>query len=224
MKRLMFSAVMVLSLLASHNALAGWPKPLAEIFWLDQEDGKPVPGSGIMVEGGAPGWGEVEKAIAAVNHVVDPHISPEYLLWRQGAIAIMAPAHYLTSQELGERMKAYRESHANETPEQAAARKVAEKKEADAYFATQKPWLQLIQVARELPNGNSTPEDNCMSTALGDGKYTGCGDVFQGGLQEDEIACYNNKNYIRCHIDCLVKIRGKKMDYTPGSCKEPAAP
>jgi hypothetical protein len=219
MTRFILPALILVASLSSPSLFAGWPKPLADITWLDTVDGKLVHTSGIMIENSIPGWEEVHKAIAVLNHVERPHITPEYLLWRNGATSIMAPARYLTSDELKQEMKAYFDGYANLNEQQKAAKKEAEEKAAEEYYANAKPWLQLIQVPRELPNGKSTPEDNCMATALIDGKYSGCGDVFQGGLQEDEIACYQNQNYVRCHLECLEKIRGKKLEHTVGSCK-----
>ena len=46
-----------------------------------------------------------------------------------------------------------------------------------------------------------------------------CTDVFQDGLQEDEVACFNNKPYLKCQIECKEIVSGRNLDFTEGPCK-----
>lgn len=46
-----------------------------------------------------------------------------------------------------------------------------------------------------------------------------CTDVFQDGLQEDEMACFKGKPYLKCQIQCKEIVSGRTLDYTEGSCK-----
>lgn len=46
-----------------------------------------------------------------------------------------------------------------------------------------------------------------------------CPDVFADGLQEDEVACFNNKPYLKCQIECKEIVSGRNLDFTEGPCK-----
>jgi len=66
-------------------------------------------------------------------------------------------------------------------------------------------------------------EANCLTIGREpepNGKVAGCGDVWQGGLQDIELACYNGHTYLKCHIDCINAIYKHKTQYTNGPCSE----
>lgn len=46
-----------------------------------------------------------------------------------------------------------------------------------------------------------------------------CTDVFQDGLQEDEMACFRGKPYLKCQIECKEIVSGRNLDFTEGTCK-----
>lgn len=46
-----------------------------------------------------------------------------------------------------------------------------------------------------------------------------CPDVFQDGLQEDELACFKGKPYLKCQIECKEIVSGRNLDFTVGPCK-----
>lgn len=46
-----------------------------------------------------------------------------------------------------------------------------------------------------------------------------CTDVFQDGLQEDEVACFRGKPYLKCQIECKEIVSGRNLDFTEGPCK-----
>lgn len=46
-----------------------------------------------------------------------------------------------------------------------------------------------------------------------------CPDVFQDGLQEDELACFKGKQYLKCQIECKEIVSGRNLDFTEGTCK-----
>jgi hypothetical protein len=72
-------------------------------------------------------------------------------------------------------------------------------------------WLHVVQAIDK-------EEVNCLAISKINGKLQGCNDIWQGGLQEDEIVCYKGRNYPKCHIDCIQKIYNRQLDLTPGSC------
>lgn len=46
-----------------------------------------------------------------------------------------------------------------------------------------------------------------------------CPDVFNDGLQEDELACFNKKTYVKCQIECKEIVSGRNLNFTDGPCK-----
>lgn len=72
-------------------------------------------------------------------------------------------------------------------------------------------WLHVVQAMDK-------EEVNCLAISKINGKLQGCNDIWQDGLQEDEIVCIKGRNYPKCHIDCLQKIYNRQIDLTPGSC------
>lgn len=73
-------------------------------------------------------------------------------------------------------------------------------------------WVHMV-------NAIDVEEVNCLAMSKVNGKYSGCGDIWQEGITEDEAVCYKGKNYLRCHVDCIQKIYDRKLDLEPGFCK-----
>lgn len=83
------------------------------------------------------------------------------------------------------------------------------------YFdVTPPPWIILIQ-------GRDQAETNCLSWSEdAAGRLQGCGDVWQGGLTQDKVACFEKQNYIRCHLECMEQVHHIRLNYAPGFCGE----
>lgn len=72
-------------------------------------------------------------------------------------------------------------------------------------------WLHVIQALDK-------EEVNCLAISKINGKLQGCADIWQDGLQEDEIVCVKGRNVPKCHLDCIEKIYNRQVEKTPGSC------
>lgn len=74
-------------------------------------------------------------------------------------------------------------------------------------------WIHLIRWIE-------TEEARCLNANnKATGKWTGCPDPWQGGLQDDELVCFENKTYVKCQIECMERIHQHKIDYVAGACK-----
>lgn len=73
-------------------------------------------------------------------------------------------------------------------------------------------WVHTLQAL-------DREEVNCLAMSKINGKLNGCGDVWQGGITEDEAVCIQGKTYIKCHVDCLLDIYDREIELQPGSCK-----
>lgn len=73
-------------------------------------------------------------------------------------------------------------------------------------------WLHVIQAIDKA-------EINCLAISKINGKLQGCNDIWQDGLQEDELVCIKGKTYPKCHIECLEKIYNRRVEQTSGTCK-----
>lgn len=65
-------------------------------------------------------------------------------------------------------------------------------------------------------------EVNCLAISKINGKTQGCNDIWQDGLQEDELVCIKGKTYPKCHIECLEKIYNRRVEQTSGTCRAEA--
>ena len=72
-------------------------------------------------------------------------------------------------------------------------------------------WLHVVQAMDK-------EEVNCLAISKVNGKLAGCNDIWQDGLQEDELVCFKGKTMPKCHVDCIQKIYNRQVDLTPGSC------
>ncbi len=73
-------------------------------------------------------------------------------------------------------------------------------------------WLHVVQAIDK-------EEVNCLAISKVNGKLGGCNDIWQDGLQEDELVCFRGKTMPKCHVDCIQKIYDRQLDLTPGSCQ-----
>lgn len=73
-------------------------------------------------------------------------------------------------------------------------------------------WIHLLKWIE-------TEEARCLLTNNKDtGAWTGCPDPWQGGLQDHELACFQEKTYVKCHLECMEKIHQHKIEYQAGPC------
>ena len=72
-------------------------------------------------------------------------------------------------------------------------------------------WLHVVQALDK-------DEVNCLAISKINGKLQGCNDIWQDGLQEDELVCFKGKTMPKCHVECIQKIYNRQLDLTPGSC------
>lgn len=75
------------------------------------------------------------------------------------------------------------------------------------------PWLNLVQFPADSRG------DDCVSLNLVGGAVSGCGDVWQDGIDPaNELACYEGKTYLRCHLWCAQQTLGRAFSYANGPC------
>ena len=77
-------------------------------------------------------------------------------------------------------------------------------------------WIHMIQAI-------DVEEVNCLAISRKNGKSSGCADIWQEGLTEDETVCFKGRTYLKCHVNCLEKIYKRTIEATPGSCAEEVA-
>lgn len=130
-------------------------------------------------------------------------VSPEFIEYRFGRIAMYRETPYIedlqTPYELSDEVKNAQ-----------AKSKAGELTREDLKGPN---WINLIQAIDK-------EEVNCLSISRVDGKAQGCGDPWQGGLQDDELVCFKGKTYIKCHVECIEKIYDRKVETTEGPCNE----
>lgn len=73
-------------------------------------------------------------------------------------------------------------------------------------------WIHMV-------NALDKEEVNCLAMSKINGVIAGCGDVWQGGASDDNVVCFEGKNYMKCHVECIEKIYDRDLDIQPGFCK-----
>lgn len=130
-------------------------------------------------------------------------ISAEFIECRFGRIALYRQTVFLddlqTPYEITDEVKAAQ-----------AKSKAGELTKADLKGPN---WINLIQAIDK-------EEVNCLSISRTNGKASGCGDPWQGGLNDDELVCFKGRTYIKCHVECIEKIYDRKVETTEGPCNE----
>jgi hypothetical protein len=183
---------------------AAWPQPVALVsFRLD--GGRAV--TAILDETMAQSddVADYNKALGELLHRDGVTMSPEFLIYitnppDQYARAVGRPTRYYAT---------------------AAA--------VPASVAAPRAWVELLYKLDGLSATDqaklSPPEkdrlaayDACLNVGRADGKTSGCGDVWQDGLDDSALACSEGKTYVRCQLDCKIKYRAPDLTYAPGPC------
>lgn len=156
---------------------------------------------GLMRAQEVAAWADEDAIIRRVTGNPDAIHSPEYTMYRFGHEVIVRPALYFHHPVPG--------GYANALGEMA---------QPATEFSLANPYMYLIPPRTNGVSADGEPIENeadkrCL-IVMGDG--SGCGDLFQGGVSEDEIACVDGKTYFRCHLAC----RGI-TDFQPGRCVAP---
>jgi hypothetical protein len=199
-----FFLLLLVSQFFDSTVHAAWSKNWA-ISWAVKPDGS-VTEAAMEEANVRSAWAEVNKLISELNHVPNAMVTPEYVMYRSGYVALGAPSAFMTSAEFKEVLRKYAEL----TPEE--RRRVDDEQDRLDAIMKADPWLTLLQP-------KDVVEANCMAISLVDGKPFGCGDVFQQGLLPSELACFERQTYIRCHLECIEKIYQKKLAFSPGRCE-----
>lgn len=183
---------------------ATWPNDWA-VVWVVYMNGN-VTTAAIDRASAVEAWEEVSTLIGKMTNNPNAVITPEYLMYRSGAVAFGAPAAFYSTKEIQDSIR----EGGKRTPEQREKDKQEEERRDQSMKAN--PWVTLIQP-------KTKEEVSCYAIGMPDGKNPiGCGDVFQGGLQNNEMGCYQNKTYVKCHLQCQEKFSGKKLEYKEGPC------
>lgn len=136
-------------------------------------------------------WSDSNAAISQLNG--RPAIaSPEYIMFRMGARALIAPAVYGV---FNQPMPPYETGR-----------------------STESPWIRLLQFPTDSPG------DDCVSLNRVGRAVSGCGDLWQDGIDPaNELACYQDKTYLRCHLWCWEQAEGRPLagGYSNGACVTP---
>ena len=74
-------------------------------------------------------------------------------------------------------------------------------------------WVHMIK-----PIDNE--EENCLWIGRVNNRPVGCGDIWQNGLNEDEVVCIGTRTYSKCQVDCIKRIyhRENVINARPGFC------
>ncbi len=72
-------------------------------------------------------------------------------------------------------------------------------------------WIHMV-------SGIDKEEVGCINYRKVGTELMGCGDIWQGGLTEDEVVCYEGKNIPKCYVDCLADIYSHQAKLQPGFC------
>lgn len=146
-------------------------------------------------------WREVVQMMG--EHMKNPNLklSFEYLQYRAG-YKIMANVDYAADCDQFEELDS----------EVLALKELQKTRKLTKEDFKGSRWIHMI-------NGIDTEETNCLALSKKDGKYAGCGDVWQDGISMDEAVCIGDKTYLRCHIDCINKIYNRTVEVKPGFCE-----
>lgn len=185
------------------NALAQeamWSKTFARIYVLKTE--RVLQASTINYHSG---WASAAQQMSEILGIPVTKLSPEYLAMKLGHM-VLGKTEYSDSFDFPE---------PNQEIENLLERSQTEQLSFEDFKGPQ--WLHLLKPIDD-------EEEACLWAGNANGKWTGCGDVWQGGLTEDKVVCFENKTYLKCHIDCMKKIyhRENEINVQPGFCPEVA--
>ncbi len=73
-------------------------------------------------------------------------------------------------------------------------------------------WVHLVKPIDE-------EEERCVQLHQARGRWSGCGDVWQDGLNDNEVVCFQGKSYPRCHVECVQSIYRRLLTLQQGYCR-----
>ncbi len=148
-------------------------------------------------------WGEVEAEMGILMNRPNLQISLEYLNYRAGN-------HVTNVAEYAADCNAF-PTNENDDPE---VKELSDKSEAGTLTLNDfkgPKWLHMIQPI-------DTEEANCLAISKKNGVLAGCADIWQDGITNEEVVCFEGKTYSKCHMNCMNKIYNRKLDLTNGFC------
>ncbi len=147
-------------------------------------------------------WGELEQGLAVLAGRPSIKVSYEFIQTRYGHLVLSAAEYAPDCQSF--------------PPEDAEIQMLKAKSKAktlkqDDFKGAR--WLHLVKAI-------DSQEDQCVSYNRVAGKWSGCGDMWQGGMTEDKVVCFNNRSYPRCQVECIKKIYNRELELQEGYCPE----
>lgn len=148
-------------------------------------------------------WADSARQMSEIMGKPVEKLSPEYLALKMGHM-VLGKVEYSDSFEFSE-------------PSEEVSNLLERSQSEQLSFEDFKgaSWLHLLKPIDD-------EEEACLWAGKKNGKWTGCGDVWQGGLTEDKVVCFENKTYLKCHIDCMKKIYNREDEIVTqsGFCPE----
>jgi hypothetical protein len=189
MKKFILIALSLFSL-SSFAQTVLWPEglPFVRVGGLSM-DGKYEEGiSAYALFGRA--FSEIEDYVSVLQGKPRDQVklSFNYVQYRQG-YHVMSMAEYVAKPQ----------DFAADDEELAEIRKKGERGELTRADFKGSRWLHVVQALDK-------DEVNCLAISKVNGKLGGCNDIWQDGLQEDELECFKGRTYPKCHLDCIRKI------------------
>lgn len=205
MKQFLLLTLLTISSFAQAQSLP-WSEAYAMPIVLKQDNKFQMPVYNYTLFGGA--FKEIEGYIAEIQGkpAGSVKITPEYIEYRFGRPVIYRHTMYSSKPVTDIQLNA---------EVQDAYKKAAEGtlKKEDLKGPN---WIHLIQSI-------DVEEVNCLAISRKEGKSSGCADIWQDGLSDEEAVCYKGRTYLKCHVGCLEKIYNRKIETVPGFCPEVAA-
>lgn len=147
-------------------------------------------------------WGELEQGLAILAGKPTIKVSYEFVQTRFGHLVVSA-AEYAPDCN----------SFPDDDAEILALREKSKAKTLVQDDFKGARWLHLVKAI-------DSEEDKCVSYSRVAGKWSGCGDLWQGGMTEDKVVCFNKRSYPRCQVECIKKIYRRELDVQDGFCAE----
>ncbi len=147
-------------------------------------------------------WGELEQGLAILAGKPSVKISFEFLQTRYGHLVISAAEYAPDCQSFSAddaEIRMLKEKSQNGTLKQ------------DDFKGAR--WLHLVKAI-------DSEEDHCVSYNRVAGRWSGCGDIWQGGMTEDKVVCFNKRSYPLCQVECIKRIYRRELEVRPGFCPE----
>lgn len=147
-------------------------------------------------------WGELEQGLAVLAGRPSVKVSYEFVQTRYGHLVISAAEYAPDCQ-----------SFPADDAEilMLKAKSAAKTLKQDDFKGPR--WLHLVKAI-------DSEEDQCVSYNRVAGRWSGCGDMWQGGMTEDKVVCFNNRSYPRCQVECIKKIYKRDLEVQDGFCPE----